>query len=476
MSRTPSALLLAGLLAGLPAGLLVLPTTLAAQQGNGLTVRSDPRVELLAIVFRLAGNPEYAGGLVPSFARALQEHFAPHREHPAVLEAKRLREQYGVSFDAVMSMAIHVDGVQAPQPRRAFTEPDPSLERRWKAAEAQAFVDRLRAFVRDAGFAEFLAANRPALDSARVRMERVVRADIDVAWLTAFFGRQPAGEFIMAPLLTAGAGNYGPRYLDGEREEVYAIIGTRADSTGHPAFDARFVPTMVHEFSHSFVNPAVVRAQERFRAAGQAIYPAVAQEMRSQAYSNWQTMINESLVRAAVARYVLAKSGEVAARAEVAAQRARGFLWTHELFELLGEYERARARYPTLDSFLPPVAEYFDGLVPRLAAMVRAYDESRPKLVSVAPANDAVGVDPALDRIVIRFDRPMTSGYNINIGAAGREHYPEVTKVEWDDAGTVLTLFVKLKPQWSYELVLGSGFRSRTGVALRSTPVKFVTR
>jgi len=310
-----------------------------------------------------------------------------------------------------------------------------------------------------------------------VRMERVVRAEIDVASIARFFGREPNGAFIMVPLLTNGSGNFGPRYLEGDREEVYAVIGTSADSTGHPAFDARFVPTMVHEFSHSFVNPAVGQLEERFRAAGEAIYPAVAEEMRAQAYGNWVTMINESLVRVSVARYVLARHGEVAARAEVATQRARGFLWTDELFELFGEYERDRARYPTLDSFLPRVAEYFAGLVPRLAGMIASYDALRPKLAGVDPPAGATGVDPALDRIVFRFDRPMAAGYNINGGEAGREHFPDVKRVAWDEAGTALTLFATLKPGWSYELVLGPGFRSRAdGAPLRTTTVQFATR
>jgi hypothetical protein len=121
-------------------------------------------------------------------------------------------------------------------------------------------------------------------------------------------------------------------------------------------------------------------------------------------------MLNESLVRASVARYVLAKSGEAAARLEVGTQRTRGFLWTGELFELLGDYERDRDRYPTFDSFLPRVAEYFAELAPRVGAMVEEYDRLRPALAGSEPAADAAGVDPAVDRIVLRFDRPMAAG------------------------------------------------------------------
>jgi hypothetical protein len=35
--------------------------------GGGVTARVDPRVELLSIVFRLAGSPEYGQGKVPSY-------------------------------------------------------------------------------------------------------------------------------------------------------------------------------------------------------------------------------------------------------------------------------------------------------------------------------------------------------------------------------------------------------------------------
>jgi hypothetical protein len=462
-------------LALLLAALLLPPASLLAQ-GSGLTVRVDPRVELLAIVFRLAGNPEYNQGRVPGYIRAIDEHFGPFREHPAVVEARRLRLTRGVSFDAVMSMAIHIDDGETPAPRREFTAEDPSLERRWMAAEANGFIARLAEFAREARFAEFIRANRATLDTAYARMQRVVDTHLKLALIQDFFGRGPTGTFIMVPLVANAAGNFGPRYIEGDREEVYAIIGTSPDSAGWPAFDARFIPTMVHEFSHSFVNPAVGAVSDRFRAAGEAIFPRVATEMRRQAYGTWLIMINESLVRASVARYILATAGEEAARREVAQQRARGFYWTDELFDLLGEYERDRARYPSLDTFLPRVAEYFERMAPGLEARIAEFDRARPAVLSTDPGHEAVGVDPALDRIVIRFDQPMGPGYNIRLGPGGRERFPEISTVEWDESGTVLTVWVKLKPAWKYETVLGSGFVSRSAMPLKDRPLSFTTR
>src|SRR5262245_30230743 len=69
--------------------------------GRTLPARVDPRVELFAIVFRLAGNPEYNDPASASpYAEAIETWFGPFREHPAVVTAARLRAERGVGYDA----------------------------------------------------------------------------------------------------------------------------------------------------------------------------------------------------------------------------------------------------------------------------------------------------------------------------------------------------------------------------------------
>jgi hypothetical protein len=444
---------------------------------DGLSVRADPRIELLAIVFQLAGAEEYGRSRVPMYAQAIDRHFADFREHKAVQEARRLRQARGIGFDAVMSLAIHLDDATTPAPRRVFTESDPSLERRWTPASANRFIELLAEFARDAHFAAFLDSTAASMDTARAQMQRVVNENIDVDALQRFFGRRPSGAFIMVPLITSGNGNYGPRYLEGGREEVYAIIGTSAGQDGWPRFDARFVPTMVHEFSHSFVNP-YVDATDIFAKSGNTLYPKVETTMRAQAYGNWRTTVNESLVRASVARYVLHKQGETAARQEVARQRARGFVWTNELYELLGEYERERTTYPTFDAFLPRVAAYFDGLVLRIDSILADIERTRPRIVSMEPADGTKNLAAAaVTKLTVRFDQPMGAGVNLNVGAGGRDQFPEVSNPQWNETKTVLTLDVKLRPQWNYELLLGSGFVSaNTTTPLKETRWRFSTK
>ena len=80
-----------------------------AAAGSRIEVVVDPRVELMSLIFRLAGNPEYnqANSASP-YADDIETHFGQFRSHEVVKTARRLRRQRGVSYDAVMSMAVHL--------------------------------------------------------------------------------------------------------------------------------------------------------------------------------------------------------------------------------------------------------------------------------------------------------------------------------------------------------------------------------
>ncbi len=80
----------------------------AATERTALVITVDPRVELMSIVFRLAGNPEYQKGRVESYVNDVETHFDAWREHKIVKMARSLRKSSGVSYDAVMSYAIHL--------------------------------------------------------------------------------------------------------------------------------------------------------------------------------------------------------------------------------------------------------------------------------------------------------------------------------------------------------------------------------
>ena len=127
------------------------------------------------------------------------------------------------------------------------------------------------------------------------------------------------------------------------------------------------LPTVVHEFCHSYVNPLVYAHVSELEDAGTRMFPHVKDRMKRMAYGNWQTMMHESVVRASVVRYMHATRGKAAARRQVRREINNGFLWMEELAELLEQYEANREQYPTFESFFPRIIELFNAYSEKLA-------------------------------------------------------------------------------------------------------------
>ena len=454
---------------------------------SALTVRTDSRVELMSLIFRLAGNPEYTRGLVPSYVQGADDHFARFRDHDVVRLASRLRAERGVSFDAVMAMAIHVDNASTLGERMPFDPQPTSLDARWQPADARAFLVAARSFVKESSFDEFLARHQDLYALTESRLAEVLDKHVRLEWFDAFFGGRPGADFLVVPALFNGPNCYGPRCQppDG-REELYCILGIwQVDAKGQPIFDAGITQTVIHEFCHSYANPIIDKHAEDLQVAGEKIFAGVAESMRRQAYGNWRTMMYESLVRACVVRYTLRHEGRLKAWMATRAEQARGFAWMPELVSLLGKYETDRARYPTLDAFGTEVVEFFETYAAKLPdvppEIPRGTPEpaaDAPKVVSVEPAAGAE-VDASLGRIRVVFDRPMQDGSWSLVG--GGPSFPEITgKPSYDASGKVWTVNMKLQPGRSYQFMLNSeqfrGFQSREGVPLAPLLVHFKTR
>lgn len=73
-----------------------------------LTPQANENVELMGILSRMAGYPEYRMDVAGQYIKDIDSCFKDYAEHPAVLLMKELRNTYGIAYDAVMSMAIHL--------------------------------------------------------------------------------------------------------------------------------------------------------------------------------------------------------------------------------------------------------------------------------------------------------------------------------------------------------------------------------
>jgi hypothetical protein len=82
--------------------------------------------------------------------------------------------------------------------------------------------------------------------------------------------------------------------------------------------------------------------------------------MRRQAYSDWKTMIDESVVQASVIRYLLKYDTYKVAESQIISEIGNGFYRMQGLVNLLYDYENNRMKYPDLESFMPVIIDFYD--------------------------------------------------------------------------------------------------------------------
>ncbi len=335
---------------------------LAAESTGPLNVRFDSRVELMSILFHMAGRDEYTMTQVTRWEAAVDSHFGHYAEHPAVAMTERLAGPYDVGYFVPMNLAVHLT---APPElaKRGPLAASPSIHRTWTTYPdtTDRYLELVRSFARATRYDDFLASQRALIDTTEARLRRLVDETVDAAWLDRFWGTEPGASFALVPGLVNGRASYGVEYQDTAVHELYAITGVMAtDDAGFPVFGADFTATVVHEINHPYVDPLVEAHLDGLGPPADTLFGRHAETLRRQAIGSGETLLHESLVRAAVARYRGAHEGGAAMEAEVAEQVELGFEWLPGLVALLGEDEAARDRWPDLGTFMPRVVAFFE--------------------------------------------------------------------------------------------------------------------
>ncbi len=342
-----------------------------------ITIEVDPRVELIGIVFRLSGNPEYNDGTLRPYAKAIERHFGDFDNHPVVKMAVRLRNTRLMSCDGPMSLAVHID--ENYRLRKTSEKWPSTLDYRWENQETAEFLEKLRQFAAETKFDEFFKAQahiyeqgiRPCESVMRQKaveinhpspvFERILGMDFG-EWLSAFFGIENMGDLKLVLGFVNGFANYGPRFETGDTSEKYAIIGMRPfDPANTVIFMPQQVVTVAHEFCHSFTNPIVDKYMDQMQPAGEKLFAAQGSVLRTRGYHNWKSVMYETAVRACVASFIrdsIIRPGlmEYYLKREV----RHGFAWTEEMGNLLNTYMNNPDKYPTFESFFPEFVKYLN--------------------------------------------------------------------------------------------------------------------
>jgi hypothetical protein len=140
-----------------------------------------------------------------------------------------------------------------------------------------------------------------------------------------------------------------------------------------------------------------------------------------------------------------------------------------EMIEL--DYNNEKALFAFLDK-----TDYFEMPVKKYKAI---YEKSRPEVVSISPfKNKSKKVDSSIKTVTIHFSSEMNPDLrNFEFGPLGEDFVMRIQKVHGFAADNKsFSLDVSLEPNRRYQLIIGSGFTSKSGHSLKPLLIDIVTR
>lgn len=313
----------------------------------------SPEMELLAAVqtqtpwINLRG-PQWGGH--PYF-RALTAFMAPYRNHKAVKIYEELAK-HGFTFDAPPGFIRSL----GPLPELKVVDEYAAyvVERAGGYENLERFRVALKDLAARSHFLDFIQAWQGQFDWYESQVQLGCDFIGVTDWLGRFFGWNNAGyAIILAPAMYPGGG-YGVIRKTTDGQTIAEQIVRSRDWNESPSFPcgAEMEALSLHEFGHSFVNPALEAHQDNVTKL-EALYRPISSRMVKMNYGDLHVFMNEQVLRAVVCVAKRERMGEETFRAEVDAQVRSGFYLTPFVIEQLDYYAARRGQFPTFHDFAP---------------------------------------------------------------------------------------------------------------------------
>ena len=412
----------------------------------------DERVELMSTVFRLAGNMEYHSGYIQMYINEVDKYFEKYKNHPLIEFSKTLRNEYGVSYDAVavFSVFLEIKNGKIDFNKNLKIE---NLDDRWQQDSIPKYIKLLNDFYKKTKFHDFFLKNEKIRKTAEENFAKEITDKVDFNWFKSFFRVLPKKKFRIIISLLNGGSNYGLTLVhkDGS-EEFYAIIGSsKTDKNGFPIYEDKnetVINTLIHEICHSFCNPSVFEYLNELLPQATIFYQLNQEKLQKMAYIRPESFLYEIFVRACVLQYN--KDQHKYDDFTLVQEVNNGFLWVPQLLEILEKYKN-NTNYKTFNDFMPEIVKLQNSIVPQ-----ELYDEiekQKPTITSTNIPNNCDSVDYNLDHIIVYFDTPMIIEHWGMVSGKEEYDYPEFINFKWNDNRTELKIYLlKLEPDTKYQI------------------------
>lgn len=351
-------------------------------------------VELMCLIWRLAGAPEFNQCGLSKVNKSVNEYFSSMLNHEAVLLAKDFIAQ-NISYDAVTSFGLHLlinaDGTISFNPDYLEYDED-SFFLRWSSQQRELMLKAVNDFYKESRFEEWFDSLNPLFSEAKLAFNKV--CEVDYAWYEGFFGtiENPSHQIILSFLI--GNNNNGLSVLLKDGSIMSSpVMGSAIESpSGGVIYYSGILEVIIHEFSHPYCNPLITKYWNSMEEKALEVFKVVQGEMVAQAYGTPTTMMCETFVRSSVIRYFLSHFSDYSRNALVSQQEALGFKLVSPFVDALELREKNQTTYPTMDEFMPELIKAMNDYVVEIEAYSGYYPEyTNPSSSYLLPGIFSVG-------------------------------------------------------------------------------------
>ena len=332
-------------------------------------------VELMCLIWKLAGAPEYNLCEVTKVNKSVDEYFSTMLNHDAVLLAKEYHAQ-SICYDAVTAFGLHLvvntDGTITFNPNYVEYDAD-GFFYRWSPQQRERMLKAVNDFYKESRFDEWFDTLRPLFEEAKLAFEKV--CNVDYSWYDSFFGtiENSSHQIILSFLI--GPNNNGLSVLLKDGYVMSSpVMGSAIESpSGGVIYYSGILEVIIHEFCHPYCNPLISEHWSSMEKKAIEVYYYVQSQMESQAYGSPITMMCETFVRSSVIRYFLTHFSDYSKTTLVKQQEGLGFKLVGTFVDALELREKNQTTYPTMDEFMHELIQAMNNYV------VEVYSGSYPE-------------------------------------------------------------------------------------------------
>lgn len=322
---------------------------------HGLEIRVDKRTELLSIIEIISDYRKKYPFLLEKYGNKnhvieIENKFRRYQNHKVVQLFNYLTLNYDFSFSVPIKLFLQLNDDFS----FSYLSDDTFSKRLNKDPKVLELLSLLSDFAEEIKFDTYYFGNE---EKYRLFIHNVANQLIGldiVGFMNKYYGITESKKFIVNLIPWRTYGCYGTCSNDDLYTHLCCHHESKNENDIYPNDDQIFNYSsfLVHEFSHSFINPLTDKYS--LITEDNSIFDDIWDKMKKLGYRSNKSILNDHIVRAITLRYLFLQRNDLSYyNKQLETDENWGFSYIRNIMNSLEIYEKNRNEYKNMDEFYP---------------------------------------------------------------------------------------------------------------------------